>query len=52
MDGRISESMTSLLDLRLRETRTKRVLFEDTGRNTALEVAGLIDEIQLKERTL
>jgi len=52
MDGRISESMTSLLDLRLRETRTKRVLFEDTGRNTALEVAGLIDEIQIKERTL
>lgn len=45
MDGRISESMTSKLSVRLTDLRTSTVLFEDTGRNAGLEVAGNIDEI-------
>jgi tocopherol cyclase len=45
MEGRISESMTSGLWLRLTDIRNNRILFEDTGRNVALEVAGKIEEI-------
>lgn len=45
MDGRISESMCSEIDLQLLDTKSKKVLFEDTGQNAALEVAGKIEEI-------
>ncbi len=45
MDGRISESMTSNVKTRLLNTKNGNVLFEDTGRNTGLEVAGYIPDI-------
>jgi len=47
MDGRISESMTSLLELRLTDLNSTKVLLEDKGRNVALEVAGKIEEIMM-----
>jgi len=45
MDGRISESMISTIELRLFDKKTKQLIFEDKGRNTALEVAGNIEEL-------
>ena len=45
MDGRIEESMTSTIDVRLFDKKNKKVLLEDTGRNAGLEVAGKIEEI-------
>lgn len=45
MDGRIEESMTSRVDVRLFDKKNKVVLLEDTGRNAGLEVAGKIDEL-------
>lgn len=45
MDGRISESMTSSLEIKLYNKRSGQLIFNDSGRNTALEVAGNIKEI-------
>ncbi len=45
MDGRVEESMTAKVDVKLTDKKTKQVVFEDTGRNTGLEVAGKIQEI-------
>lgn len=45
MDGRISESMTSIIKTRLINLSNNKVEFEDTGRNVGLEVAGNIQEI-------
>lgn len=45
MDGRISESMTSTVHVKLIDQKKKEVVFEDSGRNTGLEVAGNIPEI-------
>lgn len=45
MDGRISESMTSSIHVKLINRKDGNVLFEDEGRNLALEVAGNISEI-------
>jgi hypothetical protein len=47
MDGRISESMSSELDIKLISKRSGEVLFNDTGKNAALEVAGKIEEIMV-----
>jgi tocopherol cyclase len=49
MDGRISESMTSVLELRLTDVKTGEVLLDDKGRNVALEVAGKIEEIMMNK---
>ena len=40
MDGRIEESMTACIHVRLTERRTKTVIFEETGMHAGLEVAG------------
>jgi hypothetical protein len=45
MDGRISESMTSEIEVKLIDKKTQKVVFIDTGRNAGLEVAGKINEI-------
>ncbi len=45
MDGRIEESMTSKLEVVLTDLKTGRVILNDTGFNTGLEVAGEISEI-------
>lgn len=45
MDGRISESMTSTVEVKLTHKSTGETIFNDTGLSTALEVAGKIDEI-------
>ncbi len=48
MDGRISESMTSTIAVKLVDKTNRKTIFDDIGRNTALEVAGKIDEITVK----
>ncbi|MEJ6756101.1 MAG: tocopherol cyclase family protein, partial [Crocinitomicaceae bacterium] len=45
MDGRVEESMTAVLEVKLIDKKTGKVIFEDKGRNAGLEVAGKIDEI-------
>jgi tocopherol cyclase len=45
MDGRISESMTASIEVKLMDKKTGEVLFSDTGKNAGLEVAGEIEEI-------
>ena len=45
MDGRIEESMTSLIDVKLFDKKSHAVLLSDTGRNAGLEVAGTIKEL-------
>ena len=45
MDGRIEESMTSLIDVRLFDKRSQTFLLDDTGRNAGLEVSGTIQEL-------
>ena len=45
MDGRINESMTSEIHVLLRNKKTQKIVFQDTGRNAGLEVAGNIHEI-------
>jgi hypothetical protein len=37
--------MTSSLQVRLTKRQTGKLIFEDTGRNAGLEVAGKIEEI-------
>jgi tocopherol cyclase len=45
MDGRIEESMSSIMEVTLTDTRAGRIIFQECGRNAAVEVAGNIDEI-------
>lgn len=45
MEGRIEESMTAALQVRLTRRRTQTILLEDTGKHAGLEVAGRIREI-------
>ena len=42
MNGRIEESMTAELQVRLSDKRNGKLLFADTGKNAGLEVAGNI----------
>lgn len=45
MDGRIEESMTSLIDVQLFDRKSHNLLLSDTGRNAGLEVAGTINAL-------
>jgi tocopherol cyclase len=45
MDGRIEESMSSEIHVKLSEKSTGKLIFEDNGRNAAIEVAGTIDDL-------
>jgi tocopherol cyclase len=45
MDGRIEESMSSIIDVELIETNTRKLIFSDKGYHAGLEVAGKIDSI-------
>ena len=45
MDGRIEESMSSEVEVKLYDKRNNSLMFHDIGKHTALEVAGKIDEI-------
>lgn len=47
MDGRIEESMNSAIEVQLYSKKEKKLIFNDTGRHAAMEVAGAIDEIQI-----
>lgn len=40
MEGRIDESMTSVLEVQLTDKRNNTILLQDRGRNAGLEVAG------------
>ncbi len=45
MEGRIEESMSSEMDIRLTEVKSGREVFSGKGRNTAVEVAGNVGEV-------
>jgi len=45
MGGRIEESMTSILEVNLKNKKGDQNIFVGRGRNTGLEVAGNILEI-------
>ena len=45
MDGRIEESMTSKLEVKLTDKKNKIVLLDDVGRNAGLEVAGRVEDV-------
>jgi tocopherol cyclase len=45
MNGRIEESMTALIEVRLTDKKEGAVLLDDIGKNAGLEVAGNIKEI-------
>jgi hypothetical protein len=47
MDGRIEESMTASIEVKLTDRKNKTTIFHDTGRNAGLEVAGKIQEIMI-----
>lgn len=47
MDGRIEESMTSRTEVQLYDKKSRQIIFNDTGRNTGLEVAGKVEEIMI-----
>ena len=49
MDGRVNESMTDLLHVKLLDKRTNSFILDDVGRNAGLEVAGNIEEIILDD---
>jgi hypothetical protein len=46
MDGRIEESMNSLIEINLTDRKTGQLIFTDVCRNASLEVAGKIEEIR------
>ena len=48
MDGRIEESMTAKIEVILFDKKADKVVFEDSGRNAGLEVAGEIEQIMVK----
>lgn len=45
MDGRIEESMDGQIMVKLTDIKSGKIIFNDTGRNAGLEVAGKIEEI-------
>ena len=45
MQGKIEESMTAALHLKLKDKRSGEIIFEDFGKNAGLEVAGNTSEI-------
>ncbi len=45
MDGRIEESMTSVMEVFLSDKKASQIIFMDSGRNAGLEVAGEVSEI-------
>lgn len=45
MDGRIEESMTSEMDVKLFDKKNNILLLNDKGKNAGLEVAGNVEEI-------
>lgn len=45
MDGRIEESMTSDVHVNLTDVKSGEVIFNDTGRNAGLDVAGKVEEL-------
>lgn len=45
MDGRVEESMTAKIEVKLFDKRNQKVLLHDTGRHAGLEVAGKVSEI-------
>lgn len=45
MDGRIEESMNALIQVKLIDRKSGKIIFSDIGRNAGLEVAGKIEEI-------
>jgi len=45
MDGRIEESMTSTIEVKITEKKSKSILLQGSGRNAGLEVAGDILQI-------
>ncbi|MDZ7605880.1 MAG: tocopherol cyclase family protein [Cyclobacteriaceae bacterium] len=45
MDGRIEESMSAEIHVKLSDKSNGKLIFEDTGRHAAIEVAGTVDDL-------
>jgi len=45
MEGRIEESMSSIVEVNLTDLKSRKSIFHDTGRNASVEFAGKIEEI-------
>jgi tocopherol cyclase len=45
MDGKIEESMTSIIHVKLIDKKLNQMIFVDSGRNAGLEVAGAIADL-------
>jgi hypothetical protein len=43
MDGRISESMSSEVDVKLYDLKKGELIFSDRGKNAGLEVSGPVE---------
>ncbi|MEM6965773.1 MAG: tocopherol cyclase family protein [Bacteroidota bacterium] len=50
MDGRIEESMTAQLEVKLYDKKQKKILLDDTGRNAGLEVGGKVKDVLVGSR--
>lgn len=47
MEGRIEESMSATIEIKLTDKKSQHLIFQDTGRNAGLEVAGNIAAISI-----
>jgi hypothetical protein len=47
MEGRIEESMTSVMSIQLIQRSTRKVIYEGIGNHTAVEVAGAVSTIMI-----
>jgi len=45
MDGKIEESMSAAIDVKLTQNNNNKVIFEGTGIHAGLEVAGKVSEL-------
>ena len=48
MDGRIEESMTAKIEVKLLDKKSGKVLLQDTGRNAGLEVGGNVADVLVR----
>ncbi|MFI5172935.1 MAG: tocopherol cyclase family protein [Chitinophagales bacterium] len=45
MEGRVKESMNAIVNIKLFSKKGNKIIFEDTGRNAGLEIAGKTNEL-------
>ena len=52
MDGRIEESLTSEIEVMLFDKKNKKIILNDIGKNSGLEVAGKVEELNFNQQVL